>query len=107
MPSNVNKFTLQSCVLVAHSGNPSHFGRLRLGRLWFKASLGREFKRPPISIDSWARWYLSSQAIWEAKIRKVTVPDQPGQKKFVRPHLNGRKAGYGGAYLLSQLQQEA
>jgi hypothetical protein len=45
--------------------------------------------------------------MWEAEVGRIMVPDQPGQKKFVRPHLNGRKAGYGGAYLLSQLQQEA
>jgi hypothetical protein len=38
--------------------------------------------------------FLSSQATWEAKIRKIIVSGQPGKnKKFKRPHLSGKKVG--------------
>jgi hypothetical protein len=30
---------------------------------------------------------MSEFGIW-----KVAIPDHPGQKKFTRPHLNGKKA---------------
>jgi hypothetical protein len=36
---------------------------------------------------------LPSQAIQEAEIRRITALGQPRQKKFVRPHLNGKKLG--------------
>jgi hypothetical protein len=30
-------------------------------------------------------------ANWKAVIRKITIPGQPGQKKFARPHLYRKK----------------
>jgi hypothetical protein len=32
-------------------------------------------------------------AIWEAKIRRIMVPGQPRQYKFMRLHLDGEKLG--------------
>jgi hypothetical protein len=30
---------------------------------------------------------------WKAEIRRISVPGQPRQKTFARPHLNGKKLG--------------
>jgi hypothetical protein len=32
-------------------------------------------------------------ATWKAEIRRIMVLGQPGQKKFARPHLNGKNLG--------------
>jgi hypothetical protein len=32
-------------------------------------------------------------ATWEAGIRRIVVPGQPGQKSLQDPHLNGKKLG--------------
>jgi hypothetical protein len=38
---------------------------------------------------------LSFQASRIVDMERRAVPVQPGQKKFVRPHLNGKKAQHG------------
>jgi hypothetical protein len=47
-----------------------------------------------------------SPAMQKAKIRRIACSGQPGQKSLQDP-ISMKKAGYGGAHLLSQLQQEA
>jgi hypothetical protein len=43
---------------------------------------------------------LTSQAIWEARIRKILVLGQPRPKKSMRTYLNRKKVRYGATYLL-------
>jgi hypothetical protein len=38
-------------------------------------------------------------ATWETEMGKIEVPGKPGQKKFVRPHLNRKKAKNGGMHI--------
>jgi hypothetical protein len=53
-------------VSVAHPYNPSYFGRLRSGGLWFENSIGKKFVRPPSQpIAGYGGMCLSSQLQWE------------------------------------------
>jgi hypothetical protein len=44
---------------------------------------------------SQADWVLVAPATWETEIGRSTVLGKPGQNKFVKPHLKGKKAECG------------
>jgi hypothetical protein len=50
----------------------------------------------PISTNSWASWHTSCDL--EAKIGRIVVQGQPGQKSLWDP-ISVEKAGHGGAFL--------
>jgi hypothetical protein len=62
-----------------------------IDRSWFEASK-KNFGRPPSQpIAGCSGAHLSCQAMQESEIWKIIVSGQPGQKKFARPHLSGKR----------------
>jgi hypothetical protein len=50
-------------------------------------------KKLPSKISSSPHWWLMPVILvtWETEIRRIKVPGNPRQRKFMRPHLNGKK----------------
>jgi hypothetical protein len=64
-----------------------------LGGLWFEAILGRKVTRPHLNQYLGAMVYLSSQAMWEAKIGRIVALGQSRQKYCETPILTEEKIG--------------
>jgi hypothetical protein len=71
-------------------------------------------KDVPQNLHSCKNLYVSQTLVahicnptWEAEVRRIVVQASLGKKKFARPHVSGKKAGYGSAHLSSQQWQEA
>jgi hypothetical protein len=77
---------------VAHAYNPFTW-EVNIGRTKIQGCLQGVHETSSQSIAGHSGVHLSPQATLEAEIGRVMIQSQSGQKKFARPHLNGKMLG--------------